>query len=238
MNAQVATVASRVPVESYYRYDIFIESLRRFAEVPTVLGMNEPWRGLMEKPYQYRQWLREGRNASDRLILCDAYDIVFTKHPHGIGDDCARLYGDSVVCNGEKSLWPRSDLADAFTDRSSPWSFLNSGFMCGPADKILALLEYMDIESIGFDPPGGPYPNDQSEFQRLFSEQDKHGVKMVVDVQCNIAQTLSACEMDEFDFSGPNIRNKVTGTEPGVFHLNGGAKEIFGPAIYAKYNLP
>ncbi len=237
MNAEIVTVASRVPTEPYYHFSEFMESARRFGEVPTVLGMNELWRGLMEKPYRYREWLRSGGNKSDRIILCDAYDIVWVKHPHGIGDRCAELYGDAVVCNGEKSLWPRSDLADFFTDRSSPWAFLNSGFMCGPSEKILALLEYMDIESIGFDPVGGPYPNDQSEFQRLHSEQDKHGIKMVVDVQCHLAQTLSACEPEEFDFDGPYIRNRITGTEPGVFHLNGGAKEKFGPLIYGKYNL-
>lgn len=237
MNAEVVCVASRVPTEPYYRFDAFLASLRRFAEAPAILGLNEEWKGLMTKPWRLRNWLREGKNASDRLIVCDAYDIIFTKHPHGIGDRCAEWWGDAIVFNGEKGCWPREDLKESFPDDGSPWRFLNSGFMCGPADKILALLEVMPIETIGFDPPGGPYPNDQGEYQELFAKQAEHGIKMVVDTQCKIAQTLSACEVEEFHFIADRIVNKTTHTEPGVFHCNGGAKNNFLPLLQQALNL-
>lgn len=259
MNAEVVTVSSRVPTEPYYHLGVFLESLRRFAEVPTNIGEGCQWRGLMTKPYLLREWLRAGKNRSDRLIVCDAWDIIFVQHPHGIGDRCAELWGDAVVFNGEKGCWPREDLRGAFPDDGSPWRFLNSGFMCGPADKILALVEAMDIERVGFDPPGGPYPNDQGEYQALFALQSRplkiwgypvvdsesgeavpeymHGVKMVVDTQCVLAQTGSACTLDEFDFSGPQIVNRLTGTTPGVWHFNGGAKELLMPAVRKKLNL-
>lgn len=237
MNAEVVCVSSRVPTEPYYHFREFLASLRVFAEVPTVLGENEPWRGLMTKPYLLRDWLRLGRNRSDRLIVCDAWDILFAKHPHGIGDRCAEWFGDAIVFNGEKGCWPREDLRDAFPDDGSPFRFLNSGFFCGPADRILALLEAMPIEAIGFDPPGGPYPNDQGEYQALFAQQAQHGVEMVVDTQCRLAQTLSACEPYEFDFSGPEILNQHTGTAPGVFHCNGGSKEGFMPLLLGKLGL-
>ncbi len=175
----------------------------------------------MSKPVWLRDWLRAGNNTSDRLIVCDAFDIIFAQHPHGIGDRCVAEFGDAVVFNTEKGIWPREDLRDCFPDDGSPWRFLNSGFMCGPSDKILALLEAMDCDTIGFDPPGGPYPNDQSEYQSLFVKQP---VQMVVDTQCSLAQTLSACEIDEFDLSGDQVKNKFTGTAPGVFHFNGASK--------------
>jgi hypothetical protein len=238
MNAQVVTVCSRIPgpSEPYYRYATFIESLRRFAETPTVLGMNEEWRGLMTKPWRLREWLRAGNNTSDRLIVCDAFDIVFAQHPHGIGDRCAEYWGDATVFNGEKGCWPREDLKDAFAG-DSPWRYLNSGFMCGPTDRILALLCEMDVESIGFDPPGGPYPNDQGEYQALYARQREHGIRMIVDGGCRVSQTLSACTLDEFDLTGKRIRNRVTGTEPGVFHFNGGSKNEIMPAMLEKLNL-
>lgn len=273
MNAQVVCVSSHEPKQPYYHFREFKESLRRFGEYATILGADTPWRGLMTKPLALREWLRAGRNTSDRLIVCDAWDIVFAKHPHGIGDVCQSLYGDAIVANGEKGCWPRADLMEYFPDDGSPWRYLNSGFMCGPADRFLKLLEAMGIEGIGVDRRNADdtdwiYPNDQGEYQALFAGENHAGealvyqglplgetdfqhvrrrhdgtqrvqpVPMVVDTQCQLAQTLSACEMSEFDFTGPHIRNKVTGTEPGVFHLNGGAKEIFGPAIFAKYNLP
>lgn len=239
MNAQVVTVSSRRPTESYYHFDLFLESLRRFAEYPTVLGPDREWHGLMTKPNLYREWLRAGNNTSDRLILCDAWDVIFAAHPHGIGDRCAELFGDAIVFNGEKGCWPREDLREHFPDDGSPWRFLNSGFLCGPADKILAMLEAMPMEEIGLDRPDGKggwiYPNDQGEFQELYTKQP---VQMYVDTQCVLAQTLSACVMSEFDFDGERIQNRVTGTYPGVFHLNGGAKNTFMEPLCRKLNLP
>lgn len=237
MNAEVVTVSSRVPTEPYYHLAQFLESLRRFGEVPTNIGEGQPWRGLMTKPYLLREWLRAGKNRSDRLIVCDAWDIVFAQHPHGIGDHCADLFGNAVVFNGEKGCWPREDLKECFPDDGSPWRFLNSGFMCGPADRILALVEAMDIEAIGFDPPGGPYPNDQGEYQALYARQAEHPVKMVVDTQCVLAQTGSACQLEEFDFSGLQIKNVLTGTTPGVWHFNGDAKNKLMPAVLEKLDL-
>ncbi len=237
MNAEVVTVCSRIPMEPYYHYREMLESLHRFGEVPTVLGMNEEWRGLMTKPFLLRNWLREGRNRSDRLIVCDAFDIIFVKHPHGIGDECAELFGDGAVFNGEKGCWPREDLRPFFVGES-PWRFLNSGFMCGPAAQILKLLDAMKIEEIGFDPPGGPYPNDQGEYQLLYVNQEDHGVSMYVDEYCELAQTGSACTLDEFDLSGPLPVNRLTGTTPGVWHFNGDSKSNgLMDAILEKLNI-
>ena len=239
MNAQVATVSNRIPTEPYYKYGAFMESLRRFAEVPAVLGMNEPWNGLMTKAFHYRNWLRAGNNKSDRLILCDAWDIVFSRHPHGIGDRCAELFGDAVVFNGEKGCWPRADLADTFPDMGTPWRYLNCGFICGPSGRILELLESMNLESIGVDRvlPGGKKiePNDQGEFQAVFAKQV---VPMIVDGKCELAQTLSACTIEEFDLTGTLITNNLTRTSPGVFHFNGGSKNDLMPLMLKKWNLP
>lgn len=237
-DTQVVTVANRWPRESYYRMDVFVESLRRFAEPPTILGMGEPWSGLMTKPFHYRKWLREKRNTRPRIIVSDSFDVIFAAHPHGIGDRCAELFGDAIVFNGEKGCWPRADLAEHFPDVGTPWRYLNSGFMCGPAEKILELLESMDLESVGVDhvrkDGTKSEPNDQGEFQKAFVAQP---VKMVVDGRCQVAQTFSACTLDEFDFSSGRILNKLTGTYPGVLHGNGNSKELIVPTIMQTLNL-
>lgn len=236
MNAQVVCVSSRIPTELYYRFDVFIASLRRFGDAPEILGIDHPWQGLMTKAFNYRAWLRAGMNKSDRLILCDAWDIVFALHPHGIGDRCAELFGDAVVFNGEKACWPRADLADQFPD-TGPWRFLNCGFMCGPSDKLLALFEAMNLESIGVDRQVDGRviePNDQGELQAIYSSQP---VTMIVDSKCELAQTFSACSLDEFDMSGEHIKNKATGTTPGVLHFNGGSKNEIMPVMLKKLGL-
>lgn len=198
-----------------------MESLHRFAEAPTVLGTNTQFMGLMSKAFLYRDWLRAGKNTSDRLILCDAWDIVFLRHPHGIGDQCQELFGDSLVFNGERGLWPCGELVDDFPD-TGPWRYLNSGFICGPAEKLLALFDSMDLESIGVDRQNtdGSWnnPNDQGEIQKVFGRQP---VEMVVDGQCQVAMTMHGLSPEEFTFEGGVLTNTVTGATPGVAHFNG-----------------
>lgn len=257
MNAQVVTCSSRQPrpFEDYYRPDKFYASLRRFAEVPFNLaaGREHEFCGLMSKPFFLRQWLRAGNNTSDRLIVCDAWDVIFTQHPHGIGDQCAELFGDTIVFNGEQHLFPpKPEDEECYPDDGSPWRFLNSGFMCGPSDKILALLEAMPIEEVGFDrrAADGSHicPNDQEEYQKLFAKKAraKYYVQdgfdlpdMVIDTQCRLAVTLHDWPLDTFDFTGEPAqwKNLKTGTTPGVWHGNGNGKNYILPVIIEKMGL-
>lgn len=238
MNAQTVTYWSHFPTQPYYHLTAYIESLRRFAEVPVNVLEGRRWVGLMTKPFALRDWLRAGKNESDRLVVTDSFDVIFAAHPHGIGDRCAELFGDAVVFNGEKGCWPRADLAEHFPDVGTPWRYLNSGFMCGPAAKILELLESMDLESIGVDhvrkDGTKSEPNDQGEFQKAFVTQP---VKMVVDGRCELAQTFSACTLDEFNFEDGRIFNKLTGAFPGCLHCNGSGKQSAMPSILKTLNL-
>ena len=109
----VVTVSSRFPTEPYYRYDVFLKSLDKLGVTPVVLGMNEPWHGLMTKPNHFRSWLRASSPAP-RVIICDSWDIAFAEHPDSINQRCEDLFGDAVVFNGEKGCWPRAELADKF----------------------------------------------------------------------------------------------------------------------------
>lgn len=237
MNVEVVTVSSRTPTEPYYRFDVFLKSLERFGVTPTVLGMGEPWHGLMTKPNHFRSWLRAGHNKTERIIICDAWDIVFAEHPDSVGERCDDLFLDTLMFNGEKSCWPRTELADKFPNNGSPWRYLNSGFMCGAAERILKLLESMELERIGVDRTENRQkiePNDQGEFQYAYTCQP---VPMQVDTTCQLAQTLSACTLDEFDLSGLHIRNRLNDTFPGVFHFNGDSKNLLMPAILTKLGL-
>lgn len=238
MKTHLVTVSSRIPTESYYRFDVFLKSLERLGVTPTVLGMNQEWNGLMSKPNHFRKWLRDGNAKGEQVIICDSWDVIFTEHPDSIGERCVRLFGDAVVFNGERGCWPRADLAEHFPDTGTPARYLNSGFICGPADKILALLESMDLEGVGVDrpnPAGGRIePNDQGEFQKAFVAQP---VKMVVDGRCELAQTFSACSPVEFEITPSGVRNIATDTRPGALHFNGGSKNDIMPLVLAALGL-
>lgn len=239
MNAQVVCVSSHVPTQSYYRLDCYLASLHRFAETPTNIGEGQPFSGLMSKPFLLRDWLRKGNNTSDRIIFTDAWDILFLAHPHGVGDRCIEWFGpDVIVFNGERNIWPRGDLKEAFPD-TGPWAYLNSGFMCGSAANILKLLEAMDLESIGVDranPDGGRIePNDQAYFQQAYADKL---APMVVDGSCKLAMTFSATGDDDFELKDRVLHNKLTGTTPGVAHFNGSGMNDHFHKFLEHWELP
>jgi len=241
MTVHVVAVSSRTPDpirEPYYRFHTFVESLMRFDFAPTILGADEPWRGLMTKPNCFLKWLRENDSVLDRVIFCDAWDTVFVQHPQQIASNHAMLFGDAVLFNAEKACWPLAELAHHFEDTGSPWRYLNGGIIIGRNDRMLALFESMPIEEMGFDRQDEQQewinPNDQVLYLNAFVAQP---VPIVVDAKCEIAQCLSACQIDEFDLTGEHVVNNVTGTSPSIFHFNGGSKDVLMPQMLAKWGL-
>lgn len=245
---EVVSVMSRVPDrnrESYYRPDVFLASLERLGTTPTILGLNEPWGGLMTKPRRMRQWLRSGACKSETLIWCDSFDIVFTRPPQEVAEVYAREWpGRPIVMNAEKGIFPRGELAYAFEDIPGPWKYLNSGFIIGDPGQILAMLEAMWLDDIHDDyrsPDdlhGGAgtmvNTNDQGWIQAMYAMQP---VTMRLDHACVLCQTLSACSLDEFDLTGDRIRNVVKDTYPLVIHANGSGKNDLLPIFLAKWGL-
>jgi len=248
MSVQVVSVVNRIPDRSrepYYRFDLFIKSLQRFGVDPILLGMNEEWRGLMTKPRRLRQWLRGGGCTSETLIVCDAFDIIFSVPPDQVSDSYRHLWDDGcILFNAEKGLFPRGELLNCFSAIGEPWRYLNSGFFIGPPSRILALLEAMWLDDIhddhqargDLDGGGGRWinPNDQGWYQLMYAAQV---VPMCIDTKCQIAQCLSSCGIPEFDMSSQRVKNLVTGTEPLVWHFNGGSKNDLLPIFTRHWGL-
>lgn len=250
MKAEVITVSSYEAKQPYYRPNAFRASLGRFGVVPVNLGVGEPWSGLMTKPRLYRKFLREGRQQGDVLIVTDAWDVVFQKHPDEIVEHWSQLgRKDHVVFNAERNCFPCSELTktsfDVIADDEwkvkTPWRYLNSGFMVGKPENILKLLEAMNLDSIPDDhqlPDGSWFnPNDQDMFQRLFV-QIPQASPMSLDYYGELAMAAHGTELNELDFSGPLIVNKITGATPGAYHLNGAAKNSLAPKILEHLGLP
>lgn len=238
MNAEVVCVSSHEPTQPYYHFREFKESLRRFGEYPTILGTDTPWQGLMTKPRLFRDWIRGGNAKSDRLIIVDSWDVVFSLHPHGIGDRLEEFECDCLF-NSEKSCFPRGDLAHLFANHGTPWQHLNSGVIIGFTEAILTLLDSIGIDEIGVDRRNADdtdwvYPNDQEYFTLAFLNSP---VRCKLDTKCELAQTLSGCELSEFDFDSQPFRNLVTGTTPGIWHGNGDGKNKIMPTIFERLSL-
>jgi len=249
MSVQVVTVYNREPdraKEPYYRLDVFKASAARHGITPIVLGLGEPWGGLMTKPRRLRQWLRAGGCTADTLIVCDAFDIVFTTPAEEIEEKYHKHWGHGlpIVFNAEKGIFPRAELAPAFDGVQETWRYLNSGFMIGPPARILTLLEVMWLDDIHDDVKaadelhGGAgrwiNPNDQGWYQLLYCAQV---VPIELDYEAYLCQCLSACTIEEFDLSRAHIMNVATQTTPHVFHFNGGSKNDLMPIFLKKWGL-
>jgi len=238
LKVEVVAVSDKKPKQNYYIYGRFLASIQRFGIEPTILGWNQPWKGLMTKARHYRQFLRDGKTSADVLIVCDAWDIVFNDPPEMVGAMYRSRWDGTVVFNAEKSCFPRGDLADQFPDMGTPWRYLNSGFMIGSPANILKILESMDLDSIPDDhqKPDGAWfnPNDQEHFTLAYLKQP---VKMTLDYQCELCQCYSGCEVDEFEWREDRIRNKATGSEPMVHHFNGGSKNNIQPLALMHLSL-
>jgi hypothetical protein len=264
MRCQVVTVTSRIPDrarEPYYRWPTFLASLARFGIVPgehhdnlVVLGMHEPWWGLMTKPRRLRHWLRGNGCSTDYLIVSDSYDVIFLAHPRDVAEKFVSLNKtnggqvggrNDVLFNCEKTLFPRADLSHCFLVQTSPWKYLNSGLFIGKPDVILAMLDRMNLDDIAddyrspdiFHGGGGIMvnTNDQGWYQYAFAAQP---VPMTLDVSCNLFQTLSGCELSEFQIGNRGFVNLTTGTSPMVIHGNGDGKNRLIPEFLRLLELP
>lgn len=238
MNTEVVAVSSKEPTEPYYHFSEFKRSLERFGTPPTILGFGEPWHGLMTKPRLLQRFLMERRNKSDNLIVTDAWDILFAAHPDEVWDAKMRVAPDAILFNAENSCFPRADLAPLFPDPGTPHRYLNSGFMAGSAQSILALLDSMNLSAIRDDTqePDGSWfnPNDQEYYTLAFLQQP---VKMVLDTRCEVCQSFAGCELEQFDTTGERVLNKGTGSRPLVWHFPGNAKNAIMPVLLQKLAL-
>lgn len=249
MKSQVITVSSYDPKPDYYRPNAFRASLGKFGVAPVNLGDGAPWQGLMTKPRLYRKFLREGRQQGDVLIICDSWDVFFVEHPDVIVDEYLKQWKGQIVFNAERNCFPCTELTkasfDAVSDENlsfnSPWRYLNSGFMVGFPKDILALLESMNLDAIpdDYQRPDGSWfnPNDQEIFQNQFVKIPQV-VPMNLDYRTELCIAAHGSTLDELDFSGPMIKNKITGTTPGCFHCNGDAKNNLAPKILEHLGLP
>lgn len=237
MNTQVVTVCSNTPTQSYYIYEQFLTSCHRQGFQPIILGWQAMWSGLMNKPRLLRQFLRNGQQRADYLIVCDAWDIIFVQPPDEISERRKSL-PPGVIFNAERNCFPRGDLADQFPETGTPWRFLNSGFMMGSPAEILAIVDSMKIDDIPDDhqQADGTWfnPNDQEHYTLAYLRQP---VPMVLDSRAELCMACHGSQLDELDLTGERIVNRITGTTPGVFHFNGDAKNNVMPAILAKLSL-
>jgi hypothetical protein len=227
MNFTIATVSNRTPTQWYYLQKEFYQSLNGHPVLTINYEHDDKWDGFTKKPKWLYRAIKEGIINTPYLIFTDSWDVVFATKPEEVIEKYL-TFGTDIVINAERNCFPGT-YKEEYDKLNIPgeYKYLNSGFIVGKTEAILACLESMDLPNV----PGDYFdkerncnihPEDQTMWQKVFLNQP---ASIALDSQCEIAQTLHEADMDYFDFSEPRIKNKVTDSYPCVFHLNGSAKD-------------
>lgn len=222
---KIVTVCNRFPAEPYYCLNEFIKSIGNHE--PLVLGTQPgEYKGLGDKPKLLYKAIKDGLIKEKYIIFCDCWDLVFAVDPKEI----MPLYLHfeyPLVISSEKNCFPDylkeeyENLPLAWT----PYKYLNSGMIVGETDAMITVLEAMDLPNIPDDYRNEDgtmtHINDQFLYQQIFLQQP---VKMRLDYEQHLCNTLHSVTLDQLDFTGKLIKNKETLSEPCSFHFNGSSK--------------
>jgi hypothetical protein len=224
MSYKVVSISSGRPDAWYYLYDEYFKSLN---DTPPTVFQPVNWGGLSTKPKILYQAIVQKQINTKYIIFCDCWDLVFAATPNEIMERYF-TFGSPIVISSEKNCFP-DDLKKEFDELNPPtiYKYLNSGFIVGETDAILACLEAMDLPNMQddhYDPVKNcnVHPNDQYEWMKIFVKQP---VKIRLDYGQELSQTMHDTDIEDFDLSKTRIRNRITNSHPCVFHFNGGSKD-------------
>jgi hypothetical protein len=225
MIANVVTVCNRIPREPYYCLEEFKKSLK--GHDLYMLGTRPgQYTGLGDKPKLLFECLSNGWLKEKYTIFCDSWDLVLAQSIEEIIERY-KWFDAPIVISSEKNCFP-DDLKKEYDELNPPTSYkyLNSGMIVGETSAFYEMLVKMDLENVPSDywdaeKNCNVHINDQFLYQQIFLKQP---VKMVLDYEQLLCNTLHLVTIDDLDFSKESIQNKETKTFPCAFHMNGSAK--------------
>lgn len=228
MKVAVVAVTSTPPVQPYYCYQGFIESLKRLSIPPHIVAVNELG-GLGRKPFHLLNYIEHGGLAGyTHAIVTDAWDVLFVDNLDVIMGKYRDL-GCEVMFNAENNCFPFAEWGERFPATGTPYRYLNSGFYIGTVEHIVAILTHIGAKTAPLDYklPNGTWKHfeDQSPMQQAFFDQP---VKIGLDIRGNVCNCLGGATPDQFVFTTDGrCKNAVTDVFPSVWHANGGGKTTY-----------
>lgn len=224
MNYKIVTISNRIPHEWYYMCKEFDASLKGHP-VEKIFYPDSQWVGLTTKVRWLKRAIEEGRLDSEYLIYTDSWDMVFAKHPDEVIAGYEVFHSD-IVISTEKTCFPDTYKKEFDEQSTAKYRYLNSGFIVGKTDAIYKCLVEMNLDTV----PGDYYdteknivvnPEDQTLWMQIYLKQP---VSIELDTHQELSQTLHEHTVNDFDFTGMNIKNKETASFPCAFHFNGSGK--------------
>ena len=224
-NYTIVTICNRIPRENYYCLQEFENSTKDFYKM-VIQSVDTPYQGLGDKPKFVYRAIKKGIIPTKYIIFTDCWDLVFVDTPEEIIEKYKDFNCD-LVFSGERNCFP-ADLKEEYDKLpfTSSFKYLNSGFIVGETEALLATLEAMKVEEIPddyWDEEKGHnvHFNDQFEYQKIFIQQP---VKMLLDYSQTLSQTMHDVGWADIDLTGSKIKNFETGAYPSTIHFNGSGK--------------
>jgi hypothetical protein len=221
-------------VESALRHDIEL----------VILGWGVKWQGLSQKleaSHAYAASLPKG----DVMLFTDAFDVMFTNSSDNILQIFEKM-NTNILFAGECGCWPHvmeNKGQACFVDypkSPTPYRYLNSGTWIAKAgsakDMLLAVIEEAGKNFAN--------ANDQKLVADMYI-QGRFGIKL--DFYSEIFQSMHMTLSKPLPFCNPtkdvviingHFHNKLTKTDPSVFHFNGGGKSVHLKMVFCNiYNV-
>jgi len=223
---QIVTVSTHVPNAWYYTYFHFLKSCGEYK--PLILDrFYSRYSGLGSKPKALLRAINDGLITTPYILFCDSWDTFFAADPQVLFEKYFE-FDSPIVISAEKNCFP-DDLKPEYDELNptAKYKYLNSGMIIGETEAIKQMMEAMELDKVPDDYWDKEnscmvHINDQFLFQQIFLKQP---VKIALDYNQSLCQTLHDISSDEFEISDKGIRNKVTNTFPVLFHANGSAKD-------------
>lgn len=189
------------------------------------LGLDQPWRDLLQKLEAVRRVLAD--LPGDRIVLfLDAYDTIYLQ-PSPVIEATFRAFDRPVVFSAERCFFAPGHEAvlERYPASPTPYRYLNSGCYIGYAAPLRTILERV------LDRPTTDH--DQSLLSRHFVD---HPDEIALDYRTELFVATSGRPYDaDLVVGEEGLVNTITGTRPCVLHTPG---KYFGVLEYYSRKLP
>jgi hypothetical protein len=209
-------------------FDLFMESCKRHAIEPVLLGWGEPWIGFGKKITDIRNYAA-ALPASETILVVDPYDVIFLCGLDEI-EQKFKASGTKILCGAMKFRKVMQKVYNAeFNKTSLPtpktlygYDFVNSGTLITTAGYAVTLIDRF-ISEFSMT----PFTMDQEIFTTIYITSSG---EVDIDWKCEIFHNLlfkniviRKPDLKDIEFVNGRIFNTSTKTYPCIIHASGNA---------------
>tara|TARA_B100000424_G_C22884184_1_gene470485 strand:+ start:254 stop:1021 length:768 start_codon:yes stop_codon:yes gene_type:complete len=210
----------------YHKDKKILYSCERLGIKPKVFGRGKQWNGAIDKFLYFLDGIENMTVKEKYILFVDSRDVLFVKDLKEIEKRYKRYFKNyGLVFNGETNCYPNKDLAVAYPHQDKKYKYLNAGMCMGRTDFIMETFPKLKEHFTDYEKnwsEQGVWTNIFFDYLKKYESDSP----ITLDYDCKIFQCLWDEEWGRsanFDivYNKHKIYNKLTKTEPCVFHTPG-----------------